>query len=140
MTVEDQVRDYLAALPAPKREDMRALHQHILGLAPGCRTWFLDGRDETGRIVSNPNIGYGACTIRYADGKSRDFYRIGLSANASGISVYIMGLDDKTHLPNTYGGTIGKADVTGYCIRFRKLADIDLTVLEDAIRFGFAAG
>jgi hypothetical protein len=78
--------------------------------------------------------------MTYAGGKSRDFYRIGLSANTTGISIYIMGIADKTYLARTWGTRLGKASVTGYCIKFRKLADIDLAVLEEAIRFGFGVG
>ena len=88
-------------------------------------------------VVSNPNIGYGVQTIDYAGGKTRDFYRIGLSANSTGISVYIMGIDDKKYLSTAYGPRLGKASVTGYCIKFRRLGDIDPDVLEEAIRFGF---
>ncbi len=96
----------------------------------------LDGRDSTGKVVSNPNIGYGAYTIQYADGKTREFYRIGLSANTTGISVYIMGITDKNYLAQTYGKSIGKASVTGYCIKFKALKDIDVEVLGAAMRFG----
>ena len=112
------------------------MHQHSTS-APRS-LWFLDGKDEHGRTVSNPSIGYGLLTKTYADGQTRDFYQIGLSANTAGISVYIMGLDDRTYLANTWGGKLGKATVTGYCIRFRSLRDIDLAVLEAAIRDGIA--
>ena len=89
-------------------------------------------------MVSNPSIGYGLRTITYADGRTREFYQIGLSANTTGISVYIMGLDDKTYLAETYGSTLGKASVTGYCIKFSALRNIDRDVLEAAIRDGLA--
>jgi hypothetical protein len=114
------------------------LHDMILKLMPGCRLRFLDGRDESGRTVANPNIGYGSLTIAYADGRTREFYQIGLSANATGISVYVMGLDDKKYLAETYGGELGKASVTGYCIKFRTLRNVNLSVLEAAIRDGIA--
>jgi hypothetical protein len=114
------------------------LHGMILKLMPDCRVWFLDGKDESGRTVSNPSIGYGLRTITYADGRTREFYQIGLSANTSGISVYIMGLDDKTYLTRTYGREIGKASVTGYCIKFSALRNIELDVLGAAIRDGIA--
>ena len=97
---------------------------------------FLDGKNSDGKIVSNPNIGYGRRDLKYADGSTREFYRIGLSANMTGISVYVVGLEDKTYLSQTYGGKLGKASVTGYCIKFKTLKDIDLDVLEEAIRFG----
>jgi hypothetical protein len=117
---------------------MKTLHGLILKLMPDRRLWFLDGKDESGRTVSNPNVGYGLRTITCADGRTREFYQIGLSAKATGISVCIMGLDDRTHLARTYGGDIGKASVTGYCIKFSALRNINLAVLEAAIRDGIA--
>ena len=138
MTIQDQIESYLAAQPPPKQGEMRALHDRILGLMPGADLWFLDGRDETGKVVSNPNIGYGRYRIDYAGGKTRDFYRIGLSGNTTGVSVYVMGLADKTELPRLIGDTIGKASVSGYCVKFKALKDIDLEVLDTAIRHGAA--
>lgn len=136
MNVRTQVNAYIAAQPERKRADMTALHKIILGLMPSARLWFLDGKDERGRTVSNPSIGYGVQTMTYADGSSREFYQVGLSANTSGLSVYIMGLEDKTFLAQTYGKTIGKASVTGYCIKFKSLSDIKVDVLAAAIRSG----
>lgn len=138
MTVKSQITAYLAAQPDRKRAELQALHDMMLRLMPDCRLWFLDGKDERGRTVSNPNIGYGLRVITYADGRTREFYQIGLSANTTGISVYIMGLDDKTYLARTYGDTLGKASVTGYCIKFGTLRNIDLAVLEAAVRDGVA--
>ncbi len=39
----------------------------------------------------------------------------------------------------TYGKELGKASVTGYCIRFKTLKDINIDILEAAIRYGFEA-
>jgi hypothetical protein len=104
---------------------------------PTHKLWFLDGKNEAGKIVSNPNVGYGNYTIHYADGTTKDFFQIGISGNTTGISVYIMGLDDKTYLPTTFGATLGKATVTGYCIKFKHLKDIHLDVLKEAVKVGF---
>lgn len=139
MSTEDQVRDYIESQPEAKRRDLEDLHSRVQAVRPGCRLWFLDGRDAEGKVVSNPNIGYGQYTIRYADGSTKEFYRIGLSANTSGISVYVLGLDDKTFLSKTFGDKIGKATVTGYCIKFKRLTDIDVDVLMDAVLYGFEA-
>ena len=138
MTVQAQISNYLATQPERKRGDMQALHEMMLRVMPDGRLWFLDGKDEGGRVVSNPNIGYGRLTIPYADGRTREFYQIGLSANTAGISVYVMGLDDKSYLAETYGGKLGKARVTGYCIKFSALRSVNLDVLEAAIRDGIA--
>ena len=136
MKVEEQIKEYIANQPEPKRGDMQTLHRNILQVMPGCKLWFLDGKNAEGKTVSNPNIGYGSYTIKYADGTTKEFYQIGLSANTTGISVYILGIKDKTYLAKTYGKKLGKASVTGYCIKFRSLKDIDIAVLEGAIRFG----
>lgn len=48
-----------------------------------------------------------------------------------------MGINDKTYLSKTFGETIGKASVTGYCIKFKKIKDLDLEVLKKVIEFGF---
>jgi hypothetical protein len=138
MDVQGQIKAYIASQPESKRSDMQALHSLILKVMPACKLWFLDGKNSENKTVSNPNIGYGLHTMEYADGKTKEFYQIGMSANTTGISVYILGLDDKTYLAKTYGKKIGKASVTGYCIKFKALKDIDTDVLEAAIRFGVA--
>ena len=139
MNVQKQIKEYITSQPEPKRGEMQELHQHILQVMPECKLWFLDGKDDKGKTVSNPNIGYGSYTISYADGTTRKFYQIGLSANTSGISVYIMGIEDKTYLARTYGKKLGKASVTGYCIKFKTLKDINPDILEVALRSGIEA-
>jgi hypothetical protein len=139
MNIQEQIKEYIANQPEPKRLEMQELHRIILQAMPECKLWFLDGKNDKGKVVSNPNIGYGFYTIKYADGKTREFYQIGLSANTTGISVYIMGIEDKKYLAETYGMKIGKASVTGYCIKFRTLKDINIDILEAAIKYGVEA-
>jgi len=133
MNIQEQIKKYIDNQPEPKRTDFEAIHKRILQILPNSKLWFLDGKDDKGKIVSNPNIGYGLQTIKYADGKTKEFYQIGISTNTTGISVYIMGIEDKKYLPETYGKTIGKATVTGYCIKFKTLKDINIDTLEAAI-------
>ena len=136
MNIQAQIKEYIASQPEQKHSDMQAIHKLILQVQPECKLWFLDGKNSEGKTVSNPNIGYGFYTIKYANGETKEFYQIGLSANTTGISVYIMGIKDKTYLTKMYGEKLGKASVTGYCIRFKTLQDININVLEEAIRFG----
>jgi len=136
MNVEEQIKEYITSQPAQKRSDMQALHRRILEVMPACKLWFLDGKNSENKIVSNPNIGYGLYTIKYTDGTTREFYQIGMSANTTGISVYILGIKDKKYLAQTYEKKIGKATVTGYCIKFKTLKDINTDILEAAIRYG----
>lgn len=140
MSVEQQIADYIASQPEAKRTDMQRIHDNILALLPGGRLWFYDGLNETKKVISNPTIGYGHLNLKYADDSSREYFRIGLLANSTGISVHILGIEDKTYLPRTYAETLGKATITGYCIRFKKLKDIDLDVLLSAVQYGIELG
>src|SRR5258706_6248550 len=139
MNVQGQIKEYITSQPELKRSDMQALHRIILQVMPACKLWFFDGKNSENKTVSNPNIGYGFQTIKYADGKTREFYQIGMSANNTGISVYILGIEDKKYLAQTYGKALGKTSVTGYCIKFKTLKDINIEILEAAIRNGFEA-
>ena len=134
MNIEDQIISYIESQSEIKKADMFTLHKLIMDIMPNCKLWFLDGKNEDNKIVSNPNIGYGNYTIKYADGKTKQFYQVGISANTTGISVYLFGIDDKTYLAQTFGKKLGKANVTGYCIKFKTLKDINSDILEEAIR------
>lgn len=136
MNIHEQIQDYIASLPEPKRSEFEELHLRILKSMPKCKQWFLDGKDEYGKTVSNPNIGYGSQVMTHSGGKTREFYQVGLSSNTTGISVYIMGLKDKEYLSKNYGKKLGKASVTGYCIKFKRLKDMNVDVLMEAIRDG----
>ena len=136
MNVQEQIRKYISSQPERKRSDMQELHRHILQVLPECKLWFDDGKNSENKTVSNPTIGYGSYTIKYANGKNREFFQIGISANKTGISVYILGIKDKTYLAQTYGKKLGKATVTGYCVKFKTLKDINIEILEAAIRYG----
>jgi hypothetical protein len=139
MSVKEQIKKYITSQPEPKRSDMHALHRIILQIMPACKLWFLDGKNSENKTVSNPNIGYGLYIIHYANGTTKEFYQIGLSANTTGISVYIMGIQDKKYLAQKYGKKLGKASVSGYCIKFKTLKEINIDILEAAIRYGFEA-
>jgi hypothetical protein len=136
MNVQEQIKKYITCQPEPKRSDMQELHRLILQVLPECKLWFDDGKNSENKTVSNPTIGYGFHTIKYTNGKTREFFQIGVSANTTGISVYILGIKNKIYLAQTYGNKLGKAKVTGYCIRFKALKDIDIDILEAAIRYG----
>lgn len=134
MEVQEQIMAYIGSQPEPKQHDMQALHQLLLQTLPACKLWFFDGKNSDNKAVTNPTIGYGVHIIKYANGKTNEWFKIGLSANSTGISVYILGIEDKKHLAQTYGQRLGKASISGYCIKFKALKEINIAVLEEAIR------
>lgn len=140
MNVQEQIKKHIASLPEPKRSDVEVLHQVILQMSPGVRLWFDSGKNSDGKAVTNPTIGYGFQIMTYAGGKTREFFQIGLSATKTGVSVYVLGLKDKTYLAQTYGKQLGRATVTGYCIKFKTWKDIHTDALKAAIRDGLEGG
>ena len=136
MDIQEQIKNYIASQAEPKRSEIQELHRLTQQVSPECKLWFFDGKDNDGKIVSNPNIGYGSQIMKYANGETREWFQIGISGNKTGISVYILGIKDKAYLAQTYGDKIGKATVTGYCIKFKTLKDIDISILEAAILYG----
>jgi hypothetical protein len=139
MNVQEQIKKYITSQAEPKRSDIQKLHLLILQALPECKLWFYDGKNSKNETIANPTIGYGFYTIKYADGKTREFFQIGMGANKTGIFVHILGIEDKTYLAQRYGKKIGKASVSGYCIKFKTLKDINIDILEAAIQYGVAA-
>ena len=138
MNVQAEIKKYILIKLNPNTATCKRLHRIIQKIMPKCKLWFLDGKNSEGKIVSNPNIGYGFQTMKYADGTTREFYQIGLSANTTGISVYVLGIEDKKYLAKAYGKKLGKASA-GYCVKFKTLKDINVDQLEAAIRYGVKA-
>ena len=132
-TPVDSVDAYLGSHPEPKRTDLYSLHERFTRLFPGSPVSYFDGLDDTGKVVANPTLGYGTQTVEYASGSSKEVFKLGLSANKTGISIYVMGIKDKALLKSLFQDRLGKAKVTGYCIRFGKLADIDVDTLMNVI-------
>lgn len=133
MSIPAQIEHYIDSLSEPKKTEMQWLHLEIQKARPEAQLWFLTGMDEKGKVVSNPNIGYGHCIINYANGSQKAFYQVGLSATSKGISVYFFGLSSKNELKEKYSTRIGKANITSYCISFKNLAQIDKAVLLEAL-------
>jgi hypothetical protein len=133
MSVREQIGSYIGDQSPAKSAEMRDLHRRILAISPRAKLWFMDGRNDEGKVVANPTIGYGSQTLHYADGTSKPWFKIGLSGNTTGISVYVMGLEDKKFLVKTYGSRLGKAKITGYCIKFKSIKDVDLAVLTEVV-------
>lgn len=139
MNLEDQIRIYLSSLPEPKRIDLQELDSIIMEINPNCKLWFLDGKNSENKVVSNPNIGYGLTHIKYTNGNSKEFYQIGTSANTTGISIYLFGNNEKDHFIKKYKDNLGKATITGYCIKFKSLQDLNIEILIELIKDAFKA-
>ena len=136
METEGQILHFISLQENAKQQDLLALHELMRSILPTGKLWMEDGKNQNGKVVTNPTIGYGQQTMLLAKGKSREMFQIGISANSSGISIYLIGVRNKLNLAQQFGLKLGKAKVSGYCIKFKQLSDLDLSVLEEAIRLG----
>lgn len=136
MDTNTQIHHFISQQESAKQRDLLQLHELMLSILPAGKLWLEDGKNDAGKVVTNPTIGYGNQTILLAKGKSREMFQIGISANTAGISIYFIGIRNKMDLAREFGAQLGKAKVTGYCIKFKQLAVLDLPVLAAAIRKG----
>ena len=136
MEIKAQIEQFISQQAESKQQDLLTLHELMSNILPTGKLWLEDGKNEEGKVVANPTIGYGQQIMLLAKGKSREMFQIGISANTSGISIYLIGIRNKLDLAQEFGSKLGKAKITGYCIKFKQLADLDLSVLEEVIRLG----
>lgn len=76
-------------------------------------------------------IGYGVYKYEYSSGRKGEAHTLGFYPRKGKITVYLM--DGTTR----YSGLLeklGKHTITGYCIYFKQLSDIDVKVLEEIIK------
>ena len=109
---------YIAAADEAKRADLEALHRLIRKVLPDHEPCMVHGM-----------IGYGPYHYRYATGREGDSARVALASNKTGFSVYVACVDEKGYLAEQAKAKLGKASVGKSCIRFKRLADIELDVL-----------
>lgn len=109
---------YIAAVREPLRKDVAQLHALIRRAAPSFAPYV------TGRM-----IGYGKYHYRYATGREGDACRVGLAAGKSGISLYVLAVDNRGYLAEQAGATLGKVSVGKSCIRIKRYSDVNIPAL-----------
>src|SRR5687768_8784780 len=115
--------EFLARVDPAKRADVAALHALIRKTLPTYTP-----------AVYGAMLGYGAYHYRYASGREGESYRVAVSPNKSGISVYVNAVDVGGWLAEQASATLGKASVGKSCIRFKRLVDLDLAALTTLLR------
>jgi len=136
--VQRQIQAHFAQLKVDKSKELQQLHNLIVSLNPQCKLCFDNGINEEGKVVTNPTIGYGLQTLEYAKGNTREFFQIGICATTSGISIYLIGIKDKNFLKESFTSSTGKAIITGYCVKYKRLSELNPDVLVKLIQFGFS--
>jgi uncharacterized protein DUF1801 len=115
--------DFIETVEHPvRREDARTL----LALMSRITGW-------EAKMWGPSMIGFGEYHYRYESGREGDFLRTGFSPRKTGMVVYILpGYEDYSDRLSR----LGKHKLGKSCLYINKLADIDLSVLEELVRAG----
>lgn len=117
------VAAFLAALPEDRRPILQAVHDVIRAAAPTLQP-----------TMWNTMIGYGSYHYRYASGREGDWFVVGLANQKRYVSLYLCATVDGSYLAEANAQRLGKVSVGKSCIRFRRLADLDLDVVAELVR------
>jgi uncharacterized protein YdhG (YjbR/CyaY superfamily) len=117
--------EYIAALAEPRRSQVRELHELIRKMAPDLEPYVRSGM-----------LAYGTYRYRYGSGREGEWCRIGLASNKASISLHVLAADESGYLAEAYKQRLPKADIGKSCVRFTKLDDVEIGVLEELIRKG----
>jgi hypothetical protein len=120
--------DYIAQIDEPRRSDIQRLHELIREIVPD-----LEPHIHSGMLA------YGHYHYKYASGREGDWFPVGLASQKQYISVYVCGVHDGKYVAESNAPRMPKANVGKSCIRFKRVADMDLSVLAEVIRDGAAA-
>lgn len=119
------VTEYFAQIDEPRRSEVKALHKMIRKAVPELKPAMVAGM-----------IGYGSYHYKYASGREGDWPIIALASQKNYISVYVCASQDGVHLAESHKNELPKASIGKSCIRFKKLEDVDLAVLEKLVKKG----
>jgi hypothetical protein len=110
--------EYLAALAEPRRSDLVRLDALIRETVPTLAPFLCAGM-----------LAYGPFHYRYASGREGDWFRVGVASNAQYVSLYACAGDERGYVAERYKDRLPKAKIGKSCVRFKRLADLDLDAL-----------
>ncbi len=119
------VAEYLEQIDEPRRSEVRALHELISREAP-----------KLTASIQSGMIGYGSYHYKYASGREGDSPVIALASQKHYISIYTCASENGQYLAEKHKAELPKASVGKSCIRFKRLADVNLAVLTRLVRLG----
>jgi hypothetical protein len=114
------VAEFLATLPADRRETITTLHKAIRKAVPKLAPLMMSAMGPT------PLIGYGKYRYRSASGREGDWFLIGLAAGKSQYSLHICVGDKDGYLVERNAAKLGRVKTGRSCINFKKLEDLNL--------------
>lgn len=121
-------QEYISMIEEPRKTEIKKLHELIKKLIPKLKPHILVGM-----------IGYGNYHYKYPSGREGDWSIVALASQKNYISVYVCGAEGGQYIAQKHKKDFPKASIGRSCIRFKKVVDIDLKILEKVIKEGVAA-
>ena len=116
-------KQYIDELEEPRKGDIKKLDALIRKTVP-----------KLERFLHSGMLAYGPFHYKYASGREGDWFKIGLASNASYISLYACAADAKGYVAERYKAKLPKAKIGKSCVRFKRLEDLDLSVLAELLK------
>ena len=117
------VAAYLATLDEQTLHDAEVLGEMMRGIS---------GEEPT--LWNVGTLGFGLYHYKYESGREGDGHLIGFYPRRGKLTIYVM---DGTARHAELLARLGKHTTTGYCVYIKRLADVDLAVLEDLVRASY---
>jgi hypothetical protein len=111
--------EYIAQLEEPRRGDIQKLDAFIRAAVPTLTPYLHSGM-----------LAYGPFHYKYASGREGDWFKVGVASNAGAISLYACAADARGYVAERYKARLPKAKIGKSCVRFKRLADLDLDTLK----------
>lgn len=114
---------YLASLDPDRKKALTTVHRAIRKAAPNLKPGIHYGM-----------IGYGVAPYRTKSGREGEWFKVGLASQKNYMSLYLCACDETDgYLAENNRELLGKVSVGKSCIRFKKLADLDLKVAMELV-------
>ena len=116
--IADTPEAYVEGLEEPRRTDIGRLHARVKAVAPSMAASAREGM-----------LSYGTYKYKYASGREGEWFALGIASQKNYISLYAPTLSLES-----YVARLPKANLGRGCIRFKRLDDVDLAVIDEVIR------
>lgn len=117
--------EYISLIDEPRRSEIQALFDFLKKMLPKEKPFILAGM-----------IGFIPFHYKSKSGREGDWAIVSLANQKNYISVYLCAADGKVYTAEKHKAKFPNASIGRSCIRFKKVEDIDLKVLEKVIKEG----
>lgn len=119
----NSIQEYLESIPEPRRSEILTIDALIKRCAPLLKPHFAYNM-----------LGYGSFHYKSKSGREGNWPVISLASRKNYISLYVCALENGKYLAELYKDKLTGSSIGKSCIRFKKLSDIDLSVVEEILK------